>query len=557
MKTKISALFIIVLASIVYIFSQTDPNSWYPKIDKTAHWSIGSFANSRISNVQKYVKNDATTGRWYSVFYSVSLSYINYSGTKYYITPISETQSEYQNTSSDERSYKDCYGKYSVNNTNWNMYIWYRFFKDGEYQLWARWGESYPTNPKDPYYYTHFDFVFDVDYDLDGASNDIVEYVLKESQPWWNNGVGNVDQWYAPVTNPTIKSYNNSDVSSLNAIEGKAYLRCVDASSPQTQFYLVWGTGATCPVDFYLTTYSGTGNLQDVNPKYTFSFLGCNYECYQQAAYHGRDQKMLVTLKWGETQTVNDWRFIWGKTFKKPNGRSLRLSSYVMNGAQSPNFNLPFPNGRRAINALDELTDSRWTNETVNLPDPYPGQPDITAAQLHALMLYYRDIAYTSARYSCTNFRDWFAEILIVNKFYGTSYGVMFDHSFNPGYSQDIHREGAALFWPKIKALGPNHPLDTNLVLMNGYLHELGHCFNMVHEWKESDLNILGVEYAYNDYGNAGNVTLRWGTTLLNWFKTAPESWVKPGKYGTFWFQCIWSQNNGTFVLNPTYNLYQ
>jgi hypothetical protein len=82
----ISIIFLIV-GSIVY------SQEWYPTVDVTSFWTVGSFNNASLSSVYKTVKTSASTSTEKSVFYLLRLENIRNQSTQitYGFTKLSES----------------------------------------------------------------------------------------------------------------------------------------------------------------------------------------------------------------------------------------------------------------------------------------------------------------------------------------------------------------------------------------------------------------------------------------------------------------------------------
>jgi hypothetical protein len=494
-----SLKFNLLLLCLVYSsFSQ----QWYPTIDPSTHWQVGSFNNAAVRNVSKNVLTSATTSVSKYIFYNVALKHVLYNSTTYAFTKISESviDADWE----PEHLYN---GTYSIDGTPYIIDVSYWFFPDGTFKIIANW--DYNARPAN---FSDYKFVFEIDYDLDGSDGDIFEY---EWNGKWMGQSSHVS--FFPGSLPNYET---------NQIERNAFARCVDATSPSQQLFVVFGPWNSTPTWIECKPYNESDPvLQDIDR--------INYFQYSYA-YHGKDQRMFVSL----SQTSDVVAGIWSKVFQKPNGRSLRINTYVMEGAWVPDLNLIVDNNTSVATALNVLTNSRWENSTKsNLPCPSGVGTEITTAQLHDFMFASRIVSpsiYTSSNRE--NFRDWYVDVCVVNKridYQGSyPYGMMFDMGVN-----GCRSEASAMSWPECQT----HPWGGQRALMFAYIHETGHCFNMQHTWSNCG-------FAYNQiwcdvanrtimsYGpNFGSTTMTWCTNNLNWYQNGPEPYVKSGKLGEGW----------------------
>ena len=83
MKTKV--LLLQIFCFFVAIVAPIPPQNWYPRVDETSYWNIGSFANGALSNANKLIKLDASTTDDYSVFWYACLWSARINSTYYKI----------------------------------------------------------------------------------------------------------------------------------------------------------------------------------------------------------------------------------------------------------------------------------------------------------------------------------------------------------------------------------------------------------------------------------------------------------------------------------------
>lgn len=544
---KLVNTFLLIILFSIGAWSQTYPSTYYPSVDEQSHWSVGYFGNAEMRYVYKKIRTSATTTVEKEVFYSMKFLKLYNGGTSYTVTP----REEYTQEITD--FYKECFGWYYVNGTNWKIFISFRLWQHGSFDILARWVGTWPSNHYD------FKFVFDVDYDLDGASDDIVEYQTIKN---------NVPQWYASGNAIWTDHYDGTLTTEMyGTLDGNWLVRCADASAPSNQLQLFWGSvyDYNCRHDFYLRTYSSSsGVLQDVY----------NNSHYQQYAYGGRDQKMEIWIgSYGSTTTPDNtyYKSISGVLVQKPAGRSLEIHTNVMTGAQTPDLNLIVDDGRSVSMALNDLTNGKWTNYTKqNLSDPYTG--NMTWNQLHDFMINCRRYSPVWIPYAQDNMRDWKVDVCVVNHLLSPScMGVMFDYSSTAtplagADRNNIHREGVAISWPSCISWHNQRPAwSAEKFLAFGFIHELGHCFNMLHQWsgcgeyfQSSNRELCPTEdRTIMTYAPMflGSTTMNWSCNNLNWYQNGPKSWVKPGRLGTLWNDYYGSYENPPFF--EPYNPYE
>jgi hypothetical protein len=510
-----SAAFIIISLLAGNILAQ-----WYPQIDNS-YWEVDYFGSGVISGVTKKVRTSSTTVVDKMVFYRVSLHGVRVNG-QYYTTT---ADNEWTSTSSDYISY---YGYHNVDGISKRLGLQYHLHKDGKFRFQAFW-TSYSIDNTDQ-------IILRVDYDLDGSADDIVEHTMQENS---------VDQWFGP-SNETTFSLGAFPQAWDAGIENNSPCRIADASSPTTQFYATFWPYAYRPVDFNFNTYASDSRSlpPTTDPTVTLQTTHDNAN-YQQYAYSGRDQVMYLTLNFPDQTQCQYCSYlgIHGKVFQKPNGRSLRVYNYVMQGAWTPNLNQTVDNGRSVSDALNDLTDNRWTLiSKTGLPNPYGNV--MTRSQVHDFMLNSRDDApNTYSTENRENFRDWHVEVPIIDCFIevnnGGAWGVMFDHGGDD--NNDVSREGAVVSWRRCE-YGGSGTYDDETTCLFTFIHEAGHCFNFQHTWSDCGTNFNSPACAANNrtimsYGPLhGGCTMTWGADNQNWYQQGPESWVKPGRYGTLWF---------------------
>lgn len=504
------------------------PATYYPDVDKSSHWTVGSFGNGELYQVHKTIRTSASTTEDRCVFWSLKfLKLFDGINTYYTVTP------SYEYTQQFDGFYKECAGWYNVNGTNWQIFISFRLWQSGYIDILASWSQNWPSN------HYNFSFGFEADYDLAGADDDIVEYQKTQN---------NVQQWYAPANAGWTPHFDGTLITSTTGpLDGNWLVRCVDATSPANQLQLFFGSrfNSIFRHDFYLRTYaSSSGTLQDV--------YNDTYNLYQQYAYGGRDQKMEIWVATYNSTLSPDnlyYKSVSGLLVQKPNGRSLNIQTYVMTGAATPNVYLTVDNGRKVAHALNDLTNSHWTNYLqTNLPDPYTG--DMTWSQLHDFMTTRRMYGPVYTCDAQNNMRDWKVEMIVVNhRLTPAATGVMFDYTSSdrlyPGADMNnVHREGAAISWPTCVGwhnLVPSWSADRFLAFV--FIHEMGHCFNMLHLWSDCDEdfdsdNCQTAKRTIMSYGPmraGGSTTMTWSDNNRNWYQLGPESWVKPGRFGARW----------------------
>lgn len=548
------------LVLLVLFACATFAQTWYPDIDNS-FWPVGTFGDATLYSVSKTIRTGTSTTVDKSAFASLSLHCVKI-GTTYY--PTVQLGTEYTSTS-QAGGYKSYYGNRVVAN-QYKLAYQYNLYKDGRYLIQTSWRyeDGYVPPPGSP------EVTYRLNYDLGGPSDDIAEYVTTSTE--------GVEYWYGPATDMEV-TFAAQPITRSNAIENSAACRFVDASSPATQFGAVlWHSNRNLRV-FFMNV---ANDWLQIPPTTTYTLplqsVG-SHPAYSQYAFAGNDQVAYVTVTTSSSPyTVTP---IQGRLWQKPAGRPVRFHTYTMKDAAhivadppsvAANLQTVVDNNRSVTDALNELTNSRWTHDEKSVyVDLAAYGGSITLAQLHEFMFAARTVApsiYTTQNRE--NLRDWHVEVCVINLYVsnGPQYsGVMFDNDVPATANNGIEREACAIFWPSITWAF----LDQNNIytryLMWAVCHEVGHCFGLQHTWGScgtcyspvppppcSGSPCTGYQsimtYSFNECGppwiapsphightsmhyyGAGYYGESYAGSQLRLVQMGPEAWVKPGRYG-------------------------
>ncbi|MDB5102399.1 MAG: hypothetical protein JWP91_88 [Fibrobacteres bacterium] len=364
-------------------------------------------------------------------------------------------------------------------------------------------------------------------------------------------------------------------------IENAGFARILNAGNPQFGMVL-WGDAVT-PVEATFKAYTGfDGNLSpraDITTPLQFTGESGKAPRY---AFGGRDQMVFLDL--GAPPGGGTYKF-GGKLFQRGNGRPLAVTvhqhhpDYLGGFGFDPDAVLRYTGaGARTFrNAMGELAGASdltvvrsGENGIGYLPfDGYasPGQA-VTEAQLHNLMTATRDYSPGSME----NVRDWRMDLYVVDWTLQGEPGVweaMFD--FGTADANGISREGAAVFWPALAGRGTDFQrrqagssalhsagLALNMDPSWGACSFAGYCwkdasgcggkrcgavcppgaqgcayqaFNCVQECREGSVMSL-TDVDHNSVGFNRGASPGSGFSEFDWYRKAPEAWVKPGRFG-------------------------
>lgn len=386
--------------------------------------------------------------------------------------------------------------------------------------------------------------------------------------------------WAASAHEMTV-SYPPIARDGGNGIENAGFARIMNAANPQFGMVL-WGSSNT-PLDATFKAYASfNGSLNptaDISTQLQYTGESAGYPRY---AYAGRDQ--LVFIKTGPPVSGNSSQF-GGKLFQRGAARPLTVTVRQHPPAQLDGFDFDpdmvvrytsqggrtFRNALSELSGPDDLTIAHSGQGTVPyLPfDGYaqPGQA-VTEAQLHNLMTATRDVTTPALE----DVRDWRLDLFLVDWVLQGDEGVwesMFD--YGGADANGIAREGAAVFWPALAGGGSDFQRKQavlsalratgsalNMDPSWGSCSFAGYCwldgsacggkrcgaacppgasgcryqaFNCANECADgsimslTDVNSSTVQF--NHQAAIGSVF-----SELDWYRRAPEAWVKPGRFG-------------------------
>lgn len=366
-----------------------------------------------------------------------------------------------------------------------------------------------------------------------------------------------------------------------SGIENAGFARILNAGNPQ--FGMVLWNDAVTPVEAVFKAYAGyDGNLWPkasiLTPLQNTGETGS----LPRYAFAGRDQMAFLVMSapsGGGTYRVG------GKLFQRANTRPLtvvvrqhppeqmdgfsfdadRVLRYTSEGGRS------FRNALAPLPGENDFSLYRSGSDGVRyLPfDGYaaPGQA-ITEAQLHNLLVNSRETTPAVLE----NVRDWRLDLLVVNwSLQGEPnvWEAMFD--YGSADANGISREGAAVFWPSIGGRGFDFQTrQANMSMLHavgltlnmdpswGTCPFAGYCwndpsgcggwrcgsgcpagaqgcryaaYNCLQECREGSLMSL-TDVEHSSVGFNRNAAPGSGFSEFDWYRKAPEAWVKPGRFG-------------------------
>jgi hypothetical protein len=387
--------------------------------------------------------------------------------------------------------------------------------------------------------------------------------------------------YWSATTHEITVAYPPLPREAGQGIENAGFARILNASGPQFGMVL-WGDAVT-PVEATFKAYAGyDGNPDvraDVATPLQFTGEAGNYPRY---AFAGRDQ--MAFLKLGAPAGGGTYRF-GGKLFQRGEARSLSVMVHQHPPGSMDGFDFNpdkiaryTPRGTGTFNnAMTDLTGAQGLafSRSGDFGVPYlpfegyapPGQA-ITEAQLHNSMTATRDYSPGNLE----NVRDWRLDLYVVD---WTLQGepdvweAMFDYGGVD--ANGISREGAAVFWPAMGRRGSDFQarqavlstvraagLALNMDPSWGACPFAGYCWNdasacggkrcgaacppgaqgcgyqaysCVQECREgSVMSLTDVDHStirFSPDNALGSVF-----SDFDWFRKAPEAWVKPGRFG-------------------------
>ena len=559
----------------------------YPALDTSTPWSIRDWGFNpgqgfTFQGLSKRVWSGPGQSFEKMAFYSISLRGVRIAGVDY---PLSDA---HYLGEMEGPGYVSKFGSFGIVNGATVTASFY-FHDDGKFEVNTN--LSAPPEMTG----AAAEVIVHMDYDMGGSDNNIAEFLwnrgsegLGISPPQGAGSLaedgrleftGSADADYWSTVDHEITVAYAAPPADGRAVEKPAFARILNASRPQ--FGMVLWNGADTPLEATFKGYGPSDGSLEPRPDVSSALQWTGeYPGYPRYAFAGADQ--VVSLRLAGIFNETSPKFS-GKLFQKPGERPLALSVH-----QHPpgdlgdwSFDADYParvsggDVRTFRTALEGLTgegnlDIRAGGALDYLP--YEGYADprrpVTEAQLHNLMLAARD--YTDA--ALENVKDWKLDLYLVNWTLEGSPDAMLA-MFDYGGANDNHiaREGAAVFWPALGGGGEDRRRREGLL---SALQATGLALNMHPAWS----NCPFVGYCWSDPSGCGGArcgdacppgaqgcryqayTCRQecteGTVMsfadaegssfefnsspaqgndfseLDWYRDAPESWVKPGRFG-------------------------
>lgn len=568
----------------------------YPALDTTSKWNIGAFGYTPgvgvyFQQVSKNVWTSPGVSQAKMVFYELSVVGVKKGNTEYYLnSPFTFNDITYgmspgynyflahfvavaPNVDLDLHFQFEANGKYYfaavfsgtgyVATDNWTVITKMDYDIEGAGNntaefLWNQNSEG--TNLSPPIYPDR------------SASDGLLGYSLA--------GSGKSDYW-STTSHEIAVAYPKLKRTGGPSVENMAFARLSNATDPE--FGLVLFSDSLSTVESVFKAYASGSTI---NPSADISStlqITVETSLFPRHANYGRDQMMY--LKLGGNTANTSYRFT-GKLFQRPlSTRPLLVRVYQhqtsdMGGWRfDPDMVVRTVGGvnRTFRNALSDLTGTSnlviQRSGDAGLPFiSYTGYPaagqTVSENVLNTMMMNTRQ--YTSA--NLNNVREWQIDIYIVNwTLYGEpdTWETMFDYG---GYNTNhIPREGAAVFWKSLASKGTDFQRKQTIL---SALRGVGMALNISTQWGSCPFS----GYCWNDATSCGgrrcgatcpagssgcrvtayncekechdgsimsfvdynHSTMKFNTSPapgssrseVDWYKTAPEAWVKPGSNG-------------------------
>jgi hypothetical protein len=588
MKKTVGIPFALALASAMVSGAITRAAAFsYPALDSTSHWNLGDWGSDpdlgfHIRGASKRVWVAPGQAEERDVFYDVACVGVELDGVRHPLGP-QESQGSFEGN-----GYLARYGILPVA-PGVGVVVVYYFYDDGKFRM-----AGFLTG-SDVGSIGNWRLLVRADYDMAGSANDLAEFAwsaasegrsaspprypaaeaadgrlrfVPEGTAYWSASPHEISVDYPPLAPEDGPGAENA-----------GFARLMDGDHPRFGLVL-WGDAATSVSATFKTYGAFDGNPApgaDVSEALQMADEAPGYPRYAVA---GRDQMLFLSLG-----AAGPWDActLTGKLFQRPDSRPLAVTvrqhppEYLGNWTFDPDVGVRGPDGRDFRNALadlsgpDDLQVYRSGEDGVPYL-PFDGYPDpgqaVTEAQLHDLMSASRD--YGAA--SLENVRDWRMDLFVVD---WTLQGepdvweAMFD--YGDADRNGIAREGAAVFWPALGGAGADWQRRQAVLSL---LHGAGLALNMDPSWgacpsagycwldgsacgglRCGDACPAGAQGCrYEAYGCAqechegsimsltdiDNNSLRFhggpaagsGQSEIDWYRSAPEAWVKPGRHG-------------------------
>jgi hypothetical protein len=564
----------------------------YPALDTTSHWSIQNFGFDAASGF--YVQGagkDVWLGpgqpQTKSAFYSLSVVGVIKDGT-----PLALQEQNYLGEwESDDFICK--YGSFKVA-PDLDLVVVLFFMDDGKFESSAYFsGAGYsPENLWDVMFRIDYDMSesgnniaeFLWSRASEGNAASPPQFPRREAEDGllaYAAEPGSGASYWAASAHEISIAYPPLERESGQGIENAGFARILDIANPQ--FGMVLWSSSSTPVEADFKAYASYDGRVDpgadisIPLQYTDESGGL-----PRYAYAGRDQMLFLKLK--PSASGNTYQF-GGKLFQRGASRALYVNVHQHPTAQldgfafDPDLVLRYTDqgGRTFRNALNELTGeedmviARSGQEGMDyLPfDGYaqPGEA-ITEAQLHNLMTATRAVSTSDLE----NVREWRMDLYLVDwtlQGEPEAWEAMFDYGSADG--NGIAREGAAVFWPALAGQGEDFQRRQSQL---SALHAAGLALNMDPSWGLCPFR----GYCWNDGSACGGLrcglscpegasgcrytayscaeecadgsvmsltdvdhsTIRFNQEAaqgsafseLDWYRHAPEAWIKPGRFG-------------------------
>ncbi|HKP94138.1 MAG TPA: hypothetical protein VJ385_00135 [Fibrobacteria bacterium] len=564
----------------------------YPALDTTSHWSIQDFG---FTSQQGFYVQGAEKNVWIApgqaqartVFYNLAVQGARKNGEDRKLSG-QDFMGELQGD-----AYIGKYGSFKVD-SDVSLVIVLFFMDDGKFEATAYFtGGGYSAADRwDVVFRVDYDLAgadnntaeFLWNGGSEGRAVSPPQYPRGEVADGilaYSDAPGNGPAYWAASAHEMTVAYPPLPRESGEGVENAGFARILNASNPQFGMVL-WGHSAT-PIQATFKAYTSNNGALDPGADISIALQSTGESGnYPRYAYAGRDQ--LMFLKLNPPVSGGTYQF-GGKLFQRSGTRPLSVGIHQHDPARldgfafNPDMVVRYTDkGARTFRkALSDLIGSEEVTVTQSGRDgmPYlpfdgyaqPGQA-VTEAQLHNLMRASRDRSQSALE----NVREWRLDLYLVDWTLQGEPGVweaMFD--YGGADANAIAREGAAVFWPALAGAGEDYQRRQSVL---SALHAAGLAFNMDPSW--SACSFAG--YCWNDASACGGKrcgsacppgsqgcgyhaydcirecadgdvmsltdiernSIRFGDQApagsgysgTDWYRFAPEAWVKPGRFG-------------------------
>ena len=223
---------------------------FYPTVDQTTHWMVGSFSNRVIRDVWKNVSTSSTSTVIYKAFNTVTFVKMSKGSINYTLSPVGEASAI-----GGIGDLKYCWGRYSLVGTSYTYDANLELYTNGKFIMYGAW-----SNPPPDYATGNYKLVVEFDYALGPlvgkpGLKDICEYTKFFGVNPSVHPEACTYTWVASSTSPTTVSYGATPdfyTGASGALERTLFFRAANCIDPQSQTFIVLGP-IWCPSNQMMT----------------------------------------------------------------------------------------------------------------------------------------------------------------------------------------------------------------------------------------------------------------------------------------------------------------